>query len=167
MSKTVSIRRATSHDAAVIAHQRRLMFAEEKHHTEVDLIHMEGLYATWVADKLVAGEYLGWLAQTDSGEIVAGVGLWLREWPPIPRNYMGKQGYIENVFTLPAYRRRGMARQLMGVLLDSVHTSRVVYEIELHPTQMAYSLYSSLGFESNTGSMSQWFGPKQKPSEKA
>src|SRR4051812_30904254 len=103
MSKSISVRQAVPQDAAAIARQRRLMFAEDKHHSEADLIHMEGLYESWVAHKLAAGDYLGWLAQTESGEIVAGVGLWLREWPPILKNYTGKQGYIENVFTLPAY----------------------------------------------------------------
>ena len=166
MGKSFFIRQATPQDAAVIARQRRLMFAEDKQHSEADLVHMESLYESWLADKLATGDYLGWLAQSESDEIVAGVGLWLREWPPILKNYTGKQGYVENVYTMPAYRRRGIARALMIGLLDWVRTSQVVYEIELHPTQMAYSLYSSLGFESNTGCMSQWFGPKQKANQR-
>ena len=154
------IRQATVQDAAVIARQRRWMFADGNDYSEADLTKMEGLYEGWVARKLAAGDYWGWLAETETGEVIAGVGLWLREWPPILYNYTGKQGFVENVFTLPDYRRRGIARQLMKAMLTWVNTSQIVYEIELHPTQLARPLYESLGFEGHTGLMSQWFGPK-------
>jgi GNAT superfamily N-acetyltransferase len=160
MTLFFTIRSAALHDAALIALQRKLMFAEQKQFSEADLAQMEGLYEAWVATKLACGDYHGWFAETTSGEIIGGVGLWLRDWPPILNNYTGKQGYIENVFTLHAYRRKGVARQLMTALLEWVKDSQVAYEIELHPTQMAHSLYSSLGFESNHAVMSQWLGPK-------
>ena len=154
------IRPVRQYEAALIAQQRKCMFAEEKHFSEADLAHMERLYESWVATKLACGDYRGWFAVSEAGEVIGGVGLWLREWPPILNNYTGKQGYIENVFTLPTYRRQGVARQLMIALLEWVRTSQVAYEIELHPTQMAHSLYSSLGFDSNHAVMSQWLGPK-------
>ena len=160
MTLLFTIRQASQQEAALIARQRKLMFAEEKHFSEADLVQMEGRYETWVTSKLATGDYQGWFAVSQSGEVIGGVGLWLREWPPILNNYTGKQGYIENVFTLPAYRRKGVARQLMIALLEWVRTSQIAYEIELHPTQMAHSLYSSLGFESNHAVMSQWLGPK-------
>jgi GNAT superfamily N-acetyltransferase len=160
MTLFFTIRSAASHDAALIAQQRKLMFAEQKQFSQADLAHMQGLYEAWVTSKLACGDYHGWFAETANGEVIGGVGLWLREWPPILNNYTGKQGYIENVFTLPVYRRKGVARKLMMALLDWVKTSKAVYEIELHPTQMAHSLYSSLGFESNHAVMSQWLGPK-------
>ena len=154
-----TIRQATVQDAGVIARQRRLMFADGNDYSQAELAQMEGLYEAWVAAKLAADDYWGWLAETESGEVIAGVGLWLREWPPILHNYTGRQGFVENVFTQPAYRRRGIARQLMNVMLAQVRASQVVYEIELHPTQTARPLYQALGFEGNTGLMSQWFGP--------
>jgi GNAT superfamily N-acetyltransferase len=155
-----AIRQATAQDAGMIAQQRHLMFADGNDTSEAELTEMEGLYEVWVAAKLATGDYQGWFAQSESGEVIAGVGLWLREWPPILYNYTGRQGFVENVFTLPAYRRRGIARQLMKAMLTWVNTSQIVYEIELHPTQSARPLYQSLGFEGNTGLMSQWFGPK-------
>ena len=156
-----SIRQATQHDAVIIARQRRMMFADSGEHPEHELIRMETLYQDWVVAKLTIEEYLGWLAENEKGEVIAGVGLWLREWPPILYNYTGRQGYIENVFTLPAYRRQGIARQLMSVLLAWVKTSQRVYEIELHPTPAARSLYTSLGFDGNCGGMCKWVGPKR------
>ena len=162
MTLFFTVRMSTPHDAALIARQRKLMFAEDKHFSEADLAHMEKLYEAWVTDKLACGDYRGWFAETEAGDVIGGVGLWLREWPPILNNYTGKQGYIENVFTLHAYRRKGVSRQLMTALLEWVRTSKTAYEIELHPTQMAHSLYSSLGFESNHAVMSQWLGPKHE-----
>ena len=159
MNRSFAIRQATQQDSAVIARQRRLMFADGRQYSDIELTHMESLYQVWVQAKLATGEYLGWLAEDGPDDIVAGVGLWLREWPPILNNDTGRQGYLENVFTLPGYRRRGIARQLMNVLLAWVRASQAVYEIQLHPTHRARSLYSSLGFEDNCGSMCQWFGP--------
>src|SRR5260221_14141921 len=94
------IRRASVQDAGIIARQRRLMFADGNDYSDAELTEMEGLYESWVAAKLAAGDYWGWLAETESGTVIAGVGLWLREWPPILYNYTGKQGFVENVFTL-------------------------------------------------------------------
>jgi GNAT superfamily N-acetyltransferase len=155
----ITIRPTTVQDASQIAQHRRLMFAESADNPDMDL--MEQQYAVWVATKLATGEYQGWFAQ-DDGFVVAGVGLWLREWPPIPLNPTGKQGFVENVYTLPAYRRQGIARQLMVAMLNWVRDSKAVYEVELHPTDTARPLYTSLGFEGNIGLMSQWFGPKNK-----
>src|ERR1700682_2136083 len=98
MNEAVRIRQATQQEAAVIAHQRRLMFADGRHYSDAELTQMQSSYEVWVTTKLAADEYMGWLAENESGEIVGGVGLWLREWPPILNNYTGKQGYIENVF---------------------------------------------------------------------
>src|SRR5258708_5026109 len=124
MNESFAIRQATQQDSAVIARQRRLMFADGGQYSDIELTHMESLYQVWVKAKLATGEYVGWLADDGRDEIIAGVGLWLREWPPILNNYTGRQGFIENVFTVPSYRRRGIARQLMNVLLAWVRTSQ-------------------------------------------
>lgn len=162
MTLSYTIRQATAQDAALIAQHRKLMFADEGSFSKADQVQMEERYAAWVLPKLVSGDYQGWFAEIESGEVIGGVGLWLREWPPILNNDTGRQGYIENVYTAPMYRRQGVARQLMIALLDWVRTTKAVYEIELHPTDKARALYSSLGFESYQAAMTQWFGPRNE-----
>jgi GNAT superfamily N-acetyltransferase len=150
------IRPSTTEDAALIAQHRVLMFADQGDYAESDLRLMESRYAAWVAPKLASGDYVGWFAETDSGEVVAGVGLWLREWPPILNDETGKQGYVENVYTAPFHRRQGLSRKLMHALLAWVYETHVTQNIALHAAPIAQPLYESLGFVSESGLMLLW-----------
>jgi GNAT superfamily N-acetyltransferase len=159
VTESFTIRQAAVPDAALIAQQRRLMFTDSATYPDQDLAEMESAYTQWVANKMTASEYLGWFAENDQREVVAGAGLWLREWPPILKDPTGRLGYIENVYTMPDYRRRGLSRRLMTTLLDWARSSRRVYLIELHGTALALPLYRELGFESDEGMMQLWVGP--------
>jgi len=145
-------------DAAIIANHRTLMFSENKRHSENSLAEMEQRYKEWLIHKIAGGDYIGWFAKTANENILGGVGLWLREWPPELNDYTGKQGYIENVYVVPTHRRQGIAHQLMLTLLEWARASTKVYYIDLHATSMAQLLYKTLGFEVNDGSMSLWIG---------
>ncbi len=152
------IRQSTPTDASLIAYHRRLMFADQDNHSEAELQEMETEYTEWVTAKLKSGEYIGWFATDEDEEVIAGVGLWLREWPPILNDETGRQGYVENVYTTPAHRRRGLSRQLMNALLDWAGTTGRVKLIELHASPVAQPLYESLGFSSEDGLMLLWVG---------
>jgi GNAT superfamily N-acetyltransferase len=158
MTDTYHVRQSTKQDAALIAHHRRLMFADQGDYSANDLDAMETRYTAWVAPKLTSGDYTGWFAENADGEVIAGVGLWLREWPPILNDETGKQGYIENVYTAPAHRRRGLSRRLMIDLLAWVRETRVTKNIALHAAPIAQPLYESLGFVSESGLMLLWIG---------
>jgi GNAT superfamily N-acetyltransferase len=155
------IRQAVETDAVLIARQRRLMFADSGQYSTSALDELEQRYGAWVAGKLAAGEYRGWLGEDASGQVVAGVGLWLREWPPILNDQTGHQGYVENVYTLPEHRRRGVSRQLMTAMLDWIRESGQVYNVTMHATAAGRPLYESLGFQPDGIAMYQWFGPKR------
>ena len=74
------------------------------------------------------GEYVGWLAslENEPGQIVAGAGVQLREVPPHPQTnpngkidiVSGRQAIIQNVFTEPKWRRRGLAALLIERIID-------------------------------------------------
>jgi GNAT superfamily N-acetyltransferase len=113
------------------------MFADQGYYSEAELQAAETQYAEWLTPKLASRDYIGWFAQTTDSEVVAGVGLWLREWPPLPNDVTGKQGYIENVYTAPDHRRLGLARQLMTALLALVRETGVTKNIALHATPNA------------------------------
>jgi GNAT superfamily N-acetyltransferase len=68
------------------------------------------------------GDYIGWLAspENEPARIVAGAGVQLREVPPHPQTNAngkidivpGRQAIIQNVYTEPERRRRGVGRPL-------------------------------------------------------
>src|SRR5437870_5223319 len=118
------IRRATAADAGVLARHRAEMFR--------DMGELpDGLYdalveatRAYVTQAITDGRYVGWVAERDaeSGEIVGGAGLQLRELLPRPnpgreRLVRGPQGLVVNVYTERAWRRRGVADALMRELL--------------------------------------------------
>jgi ribosomal protein S18 acetylase RimI-like enzyme len=86
-----------------------------------------------------------------SGTIASCAWLLLVPKPPSPRFPHGRTGVLFNVYTRPAYRRRGLARQVMSALIEEAHR-RQLDVIELHATDDGYPLYHSLGFadDSNT-----------------
>ena len=53
---------------------------------------------------------------------------------------------IVNVYTEPAYRRRGLARRLMVAMLEWAH-GEGYGTVSLHASDFGRSLYESLGFK--------------------
>ena len=82
---------------------------------------------------------------TENGELVGSAFLLVTEKPPSPAFPSGKVGSVLNVYTAPGYRRRGVAKTLMGMLISDAEEMRLDH-IELKATDDGYPLYKSLGF---------------------
>lgn len=57
-----------------------------------------------------------------------------------------------NVYTKSEYRRRGISKRMIEILIDEAK-ERGVTEIGLDATEMGRPLYMALGFENNTAGM--------------
>ena len=68
--------------------------------------------------------------------------------PMIPSFINGKTATVLNVYTRPAYRRRGYARMLMDAMIIDAKKQNIDV-IELKATEDGYHLYRSVGFEDN------------------
>ena len=84
--------------------------------------------------------------EADGEKIAACAWLLLVEKPPSPRFPRGHCGILFNVYTLPECRRRGLARRVMGTLIDDA-AARDLDVLELHATEQGYQLYREMGFE--------------------
>ncbi len=100
-------------------------------------------------------EYVGWLsALADKpDEIVAGAGLLMLNIPPHPHQdpegvvlAEGRRGLVINVYTERAWRRHGLARQLIEHLMTWAPTSGLE-TLVLHASEEGRALYESLGFK--------------------
>jgi GNAT superfamily N-acetyltransferase len=104
---------------------------------------------TWLGRHLADGEFLAWVAD-DAGTVVAATGLTVLDRPPYPGNATGLDGYVTNMFTLPAYRRRGLARQLLESLI--AHARQVgVRRLFLESSREGQRLYEQFGFRLTRG----------------
>jgi GNAT superfamily N-acetyltransferase len=151
----IRIRRATSSDAATIAHHRVGMF-RDMGRLGSDAAHpLFEASRQWLVDALAREEYLGWLASmdTDPGVVVAGAGVQVRRVLPFPQRLddgsvvvaEGRQAIVVNVFTEAGFRRRGLARRLMEAIIGWAADVRLD-SLVLHAAVDGRPLYESLGF---------------------
>ena len=82
----------------------------------------------------------------DKGQILGCCFLYISEKPSSPSFINGRTGTVMNVYTRPRFRKRGIARELMKMLLSESKNKKLDH-VELKATDSGYSLYKSLGFE--------------------
>jgi GNAT superfamily N-acetyltransferase len=140
----VEIRPATIDDAEALVAHRRGMFYDMGHGDAAELDSMIAAFRPWVREKMTTGEYLAWVA-TAGDSIVAGLGLWLMDWPPHLIGPGARRGNILNVYTEQAFRRQGIARELMNVSLEWCRANGI-RAIILHASDDGRKLYEQLGF---------------------
>jgi ribosomal protein S18 acetylase RimI-like enzyme len=147
---SVRVRRATVDDISALAQHRVGMYHDMGDILESDEARLFDASAAYFRSALDSGEYLAWLAVTSDApeEIVAGAGLIVRRMIPRP----GAPGVVEereaqivNVYTEPAWRRRGLATLLMRHVLDYTREHQIS-RVLLHASKDGRPLYESLGF---------------------
>ena len=144
-SLNLTIRRATLQDSAVILHHRRSMFQDMGEGTPEELDNMVEATAPWLAQALADGSYLGWLAEDAQGRVAAGGGVLISSWPASPRDPYTRRALIINVYTEPEFRRQGLARQIMYVILEGLKDNDF-RSVVLHASDAGRHLYEALGF---------------------
>jgi GNAT superfamily N-acetyltransferase len=152
MSEGIMVRRALEEDAPVVARHRAAMFRDMGTLPPEQVAPLERAAEAYFRRALPAGSYVGWLATPEDrpGEVIAGAGLQLRE--SIPRLRLdraavdpGPQGLIVNVYTEPAWRRRGLAERLLREILRFAN-ERGIDNVVLHASLDGRPLYEKLGF---------------------
>ena len=97
------------------------------------------------------GSFAAVVAEVD-GRLVASSGLCLLRRLPVFDNPSGLEGYILNMYTEPAWRRRGLARAILGRLVELAR-ERGVHRVWLHATADGWPLYEDEGFQPNPTAM--------------
>ncbi len=143
--ETLTIRLASPADAAIIAEHRVRMFQDGGSLDTERGAAMQTRLAPMLASMLANGEYVGWLMVTKDGAVVGGAGAQLRTLLPRPETFVAREALVVNVYVAPAYRRRQLARRLMGAILDWSR-AQGIERVALHPSTMGRPLYESLGF---------------------
>lgn len=140
------VRRARPADAAELTRLRALMFREmgrdmsrfDEEWWQRDIAY----FAARLADRELFAAFV--IDQESDGIAASAVG-WLDQHLIGAANPSGRIGYVANVSTDVAYRRRGYARQTTTALLDWLRSTGVS-TVNLHATPEAEAMYRSLGF---------------------
>ena len=102
-------------------------------------------------DYLAHGNQTTLLAM-DGGQVAGCATICYMTWMPSLRHPTGCRAHLMNVYTVPAFRRQGLARQLVTALMDEAK-ERGVTEISLDATAAGRPLYEALGFQANDEGM--------------
>jgi GNAT superfamily N-acetyltransferase len=116
--------------------------------------HMLVSAEAFLRDAMPGGRYRGWLAETREGAIAAGAGVTIVDWPGSPDDPAPRRGWIQNVYTEPGFRRRGLARLLMDEAVKWCRDEGFA-SISLHASDSGRPLYEAMGFR-QTNEMRLW-----------
>lgn len=133
---------AIAHIPALVA--LRIEFLKEVTHTDTPPTDITDGLEQYFRTHLPAGDYVNWLA-LDGDTIVATGGICFYSIPPNFLNSSGDRAYILNVYTLPAYRRRGISKQIFGKLMQEAE-QRGIKQVSLHASPDGVALYRQFGF---------------------
>lgn len=91
------------------------------------------------------GTYFGLLAELD-GQIAAGGGVVIANWPGSPLNFEPKRAWILNIYVEPQHRRQGLAKAVTEALIDWCRQNGFG-SVALHASEYGRGLYEKLGFQ--------------------
>ena len=93
------------------------------------------------------GTFVSWLAM-DGDRIIGTSGMSFVEKPPYFSCPNGRIGLLSSMYTDPAYRRRGIARELLGRVLEEARAYGCG-SVQITASDMGVLLYSDFGFQKN------------------
>jgi len=141
----VKLRRASLRDLDVLVRQRRGMWVDMGERDRARLAEESRVFRRWVRSKLKTGRVVGWVAETNRRDIVAGGIVWLRPAVSRPGVQHLVQPFLLSMYTEPKWRGRGLASRIVDEAIKWAKKGGYA-EIALHASLMGRGLYLRRGF---------------------
>ncbi len=142
----IRIRRATTRDLDVLVDQRRKMFEEVRPRTPEEHAIGDRAYRAWARRLMRARQFVGFLAVSPAGRVVAGGCVWLQPGQPSPGSGARFMPYLLSMYTEPEYRHRGIATRIVREAMRWGR-ERGYPRMTLHASRFARRMYRGLGWE--------------------
>lgn len=148
-----TIRRATVDDIDALV-QFRVAMQREVGKTPLSNPMAEFTRATreYIITALPAGTFIAWVAEAD-GAVIGTSGLIFFQRPPTARDSASSDAYIINMYTVPEWRKRGIAGALVEQIIGFVRTETSTKRIFLRAEVEARPVYERAGFVAATDVM--------------
>jgi len=139
----ITYREATPGDIEALA-MLRFEMEVERGNAPLDPADYTEAYSASTRDEIEGRRHRAWLALADDQAVACVLLVW---WvlPPNFDKFLRKRGFVSSVYTRPSYRRQGIARQLMRLLIAGAREEGVGRLI-LWSSEMGRPLYEQLGF---------------------
>ncbi len=155
MPSVFTLRRAELRDLDVLVEMRIALLREVGNlsgdSSQSELRSLVEAHRNYFRSNLATGQYIGFAAEV-KGRIVGTGGLVLLERPPYKGNLTGLEGYLMNVYTVPEWRRKGIARALVEQILAGAKRFGAK-RVWLHAEPDAKRIYEAAGFVSKSSEM--------------
>ena len=149
MTGTLTLRLAVADDIPVLVSHRRRMFEDMDAlkgvtRDRAGFEAMDAAYAVILRDELPVGSTRVWVIE-DGGQIAASGALKFTDWLPRPDGQRRGLVYVHSVYTVPEYRRQGLARRILQAMIAYCRENGWP-RISLHASELGRGLYEELGF---------------------
>ena len=145
-------KRATLADLDILTETRiEVLRAVNRLDASADMAQVERETRAYYRSALADGTHTAYLV-FDGDAFVGAGGVSYYAVMPTYHNPPGQKAYIMNMYTRPAYRRQGIARRTLDLLVRDAE-SRGVRAISLEATAMGRPLYEAYGFVPMTSEM--------------
>lgn len=154
---TWSIRQATVDDIETLVTLRLVMMADVPGHDDT-AAEPEGVFAlaeanrSYMREAMATGEFVAYVAES-GGVMVATSGLRIYRMAPHNGNIRGVGAYILNMYTVPAWRGRGLASALLECLVELAREAGAT-SVSLRASDAGRPVYQRYGFTSDARFMS-------------
>ena len=142
--KHMEIRKAGVEDIEAVVSMRLEFFDEIKPMAPGVREELAQSLRAFMKRHFAAGDMVALLGK-QQGQLVATGLLNVTECPPKPYNISGRTGYICSIYTPPAHRHKGYARQIVGRLVQEARQMGLT-RLDLTATDAGRPLYIELGF---------------------
>ena len=145
MVQKFEYKRATMEDIDELVRTRIIVLrAANKLSDDEDMSVVEEESKAYYRRALETGEHIAYLVY-DNGAFVGAGGVSFYQVMPTYHNPTGKKAYIMNMYTNPAYRRKGIAYHTLEIL-EADAKNKGIDAISLEATEMGRPLYEEFGF---------------------
>lgn len=142
----ITFHKATIEDVTTLV-DNRILFALEfsGDQSEENIQSLNTQLTNYFSKAILDNTCISFIAKCDGK--VAGIGsVHLRDMPGNFKNPSGKWGYIMNMYTIPSFRRKGICKNILNLLVEEGKKSGIT-AFELHATKEGEKVYSQEGFE--------------------
>ncbi|MBE6874321.1 MAG: GNAT family N-acetyltransferase [Ruminococcus albus] len=145
---TITYRKLKTEDLDIFIRMRIDQLREEGAKEDIDLVPaLRDYYERHLANDT----FVSWLAM-DGEKMVGTSGMSIVEKPPYFGCPNGKIGLLSSMYTEPSYRRMGIAKTLLGKVVDEAK-ERGCGTVQITASDMGVMLYTDFGFVKNNNFM--------------
>lgn len=146
MIHSITYHKATVSDAELLAEMRIqfiLDFTGPQPEQQID--NLKKTLTTYFQNSIAGNNCISYVAKYNTE--IAGTGtIVFREQPGNFKNPTGRVGYVMNMYTVPAFRKKGICNCILDKLIEDARAQGIV-AFELHATKEGEPIYIKNGFQ--------------------